>query len=148
MPNFKKLDERYALQPWSNRQHADFVAGQYGSLLAFSRSKADAYLKAYQEKETEFDAAHESQNEFLRRSQTMLGQEPQSLPQPKKLDWNPRKRFEDAQQDAPRVSDDAVSPDGTGTAVDEPQVTDAPVIAEITPKAVKKSKKVPHSPAA
>lgn len=93
MANLLKLDDQRRLAPWLYQQHADFVASRYGSLLALSPEKAKSYLAAYRQKETEFDEAYKGQQEALKQSQTMLGQEPQKLPEPEKIDWNPEKRF-------------------------------------------------------
>lgn len=95
MPNFLKLDKAFRLSPWNIQTHADYVAGQYGAMMAQSPEKAKAYLAAYRKKEEEFDAAYEEQCAAVKRSQTMLGQAPQELLPLVKIDWNPEKQVKE-----------------------------------------------------
>ncbi len=60
MQDFRKLDEQRRLAPWAFPDHASYVAGRYGSLLE-NPDIAEGYLREYEQKEKEFDAAYEKQ---------------------------------------------------------------------------------------
>jgi hypothetical protein len=92
MLDMKKLDDKFRLTPWSSSYHADYIAGRYGSLLQDSQI-AEAYVQGYERAEKKFDEAYEEQRRLLSEASARAGDKPQTLPDPVKSDWNPRKRF-------------------------------------------------------
>lgn len=92
MPDFNKLDTAYRLTPWTLQDHADYVAGRYGSLLQDPKS-AEKYLEGYLAAEKRFDESHDFQVKMLSESSKRAGEKPQELVKPTKIDWDPRKRF-------------------------------------------------------
>ncbi len=92
MADISKLDKAYRLSPWFIKEHADHVAGRYGSLLS-DPAAAEAYVAEYEKKEAEFDVAYENQRAMLRQASKAAGDKPQELPDLEKLEWNPRGYF-------------------------------------------------------
>lgn len=91
-PNLKKLDDAFRLTPWSDVTHADFIAGNYGSLLE-NPERAEQYVDGYEKAEKRFDEAYEEQRKLLSEASKRSGESGQTLPDIEKIDWDPRKRF-------------------------------------------------------
>lgn len=93
MDRFSKLDTQRRLTPWNDKEHAAYVSGKYGSLLASDKGAAEAYAQEYEMKEVQADAAYEGQRTALRTAPVSEGEKPQELPDQVKIEWNPRKLF-------------------------------------------------------